>query len=147
MGKQGFVIWRVAVRRGGRKRKVKNGITYGKPVHHGINHLKPRIGHQNRAEMKIGRRDCGNLRVLGSYWVCQCGRYKYYEVIMGTPSTKPSDVIPRLTGYAAPCTSTASVAVSPHKGRNTAASGRGGVPVRPSAEVGGRRGRRETPYH
>merc|ERR1712080_652848 len=88
MGKQGFVIWRVAVRRGGRKRKVKNGITYGKPVHHGINHLKPRIGHQNRAEMKIGRRDCGNLRVLGSYWVCQCGRYKYYEVIMVDPFHK-----------------------------------------------------------
>jgi len=30
--KQGFVIYRIRVRRGGRKRPVSKGITYGKPV-------------------------------------------------------------------------------------------------------------------
>mgnify|MGYP002394837076 CR=1 FL=1 len=33
--KQGFVIYRVRVRRGGRKRKVHNGYVYGKPANQG----------------------------------------------------------------------------------------------------------------
>ncbi|XP_012500015.1 PREDICTED: 60S ribosomal protein L15 [Propithecus coquereli] len=38
--KQGYVIYRIRVRRGGRKRPVPKGATYGKPVHHGVNQLK-----------------------------------------------------------------------------------------------------------
>ncbi|PVD33778.1 hypothetical protein C0Q70_05039 [Pomacea canaliculata] len=38
--KQGYVIYRVRVRRGGRKRPVPKGCTYGKPVTHGVNQLK-----------------------------------------------------------------------------------------------------------
>eukprot|EP00920_Eleutheroschizon_duboscqi_P025842 GHVT01063835.1.p1 GENE.GHVT01063835.1~~GHVT01063835.1.p1 ORF type:complete len:166 (+),score=2.83 GHVT01063835.1:114-611(+) len=33
--KQGFVIYRVRVRRGDRKKNVAKGIVYGKPTHHG----------------------------------------------------------------------------------------------------------------
>merc|ERR1711912_194460 len=33
--KQGFVIYRVRVRRGSRKKPVAKGCTYGKPSHHG----------------------------------------------------------------------------------------------------------------
>ena len=32
--KQGYVIWRVLVRRGGRKRQNAKGIVYGKPNHY-----------------------------------------------------------------------------------------------------------------
>nr|CAI9694928.1 unnamed protein product [Rangifer tarandus platyrhynchus] len=32
--KQGYAIYRVRVLRGGRKRRVPKGATYGKPVHH-----------------------------------------------------------------------------------------------------------------
>ena len=38
--KQGYVIYRVRVRRGGRKKPVSKGIVYGKPKNVGINQLK-----------------------------------------------------------------------------------------------------------
>lgn len=38
--KQGYVIYRVRVRRGGRKRPVPKGATYGKPNNQGVNQLK-----------------------------------------------------------------------------------------------------------
>merc|ERR1712093_892393 len=37
---QGYVIYRVRVRRGGRKRPVPKGATYGKPTNQGVNQLK-----------------------------------------------------------------------------------------------------------
>jgi large subunit ribosomal protein L15e len=68
--KQGFVIYRVRVRRGGRKRQVRKGITYGKPKTHGVWHLKNQRSHRAIAEERAGR-VCRNLRVLNSYWVAQ----------------------------------------------------------------------------
>jgi ribosomal protein L15E len=47
----GFVIYRVRVRRGGRKRPVPKGCTYGKPKGHGVNHLKPTRNLQAIAEV------------------------------------------------------------------------------------------------
>merc|ERR1712232_1135619 len=38
--KQGFVVYRVRVRRGNRKRPVPKGATYGKPTNQGVNQLK-----------------------------------------------------------------------------------------------------------
>lgn len=49
--KQGFVIYRVRVRRGGRKRPVPKGCTYGKPKSHGVNELKPYRCLQSVAEV------------------------------------------------------------------------------------------------
>ena len=66
--KQGFVIYRIRVRRGGRKKPVTRGIIYGKPVHQGINQLKFQRSHRSLAEERVGRK-CSNLRVLNSYWV------------------------------------------------------------------------------
>lgn len=51
--KQGFVIYRIRVRRGGRKRPVPKGCTYGKPKSHGINELKPYRCLQSVAEVII----------------------------------------------------------------------------------------------
>ncbi|XP_044757524.1 60S ribosomal protein L15 [Coccinella septempunctata] len=83
--KQGYVIFRIRVRRGGRKRPVPKGATYGKPKSHGVNELKPVRNHQAIAEERVGRR-CGGLRLLNSYWIVQDGAYKYYEVILVDPS-------------------------------------------------------------
>lgn len=85
--KQGYVIYRVRVRRGNRKKHVPKGATYGKPVRQGVNQLKPQRGLQSVAEERVGKR-CGNLRVLNSYWVNQDGVYKYYEVILVDPNHK-----------------------------------------------------------
>jgi len=79
--KQGFVIYRVRVRRGGRKRPNPKGIVYGKPATQGINQLKWERSLRSKAEERVGRR-CGNLRVLNSYWVNQDASYKFYEVIL-----------------------------------------------------------------
>merc|ERR1711933_159633 len=79
--KQGYVIYRIRVRRGGRKRPVPKGATYGKPKSHGVNQLKPTRNLQSVAEEKVGRK-LGGLRVLNSYWVAQDSTYKYYEVIL-----------------------------------------------------------------
>merc|ERR1711977_238378 len=85
--KQGYVIYRVRVRRGGRKRPVHKGQVYGKPRNAGINALKFRRSIRSKAEEKVGRR-CGNLRVLNSYWVNQDATFKYFELIMIDPSHK-----------------------------------------------------------
>lgn len=75
------MIYRVRIRRGGRKRQVPKGQTYGKPAGHGVNQLKPRRNHRALAESRVGRR-CGGLRVLNSYWVGQDSTFKFYEVIL-----------------------------------------------------------------
>ena len=49
--KQGFVIYRVRVRRGGRKRKAPKGATYGKPTNQGVNQLKFQRSLQSVAEV------------------------------------------------------------------------------------------------
>merc|ERR1712078_588868 len=69
--KEGYAIFRSAVRRGSRKRPTHRGVVYGKPKHQGIN--------------QIGKK-AANLRVLNSYWVNQDATYKYYEVICVDPS-------------------------------------------------------------
>eukprot|EP00178_Gracilaria_changii_P003580 TRINITY_DN1533_c0_g2_i6.p2 TRINITY_DN1533_c0_g2~~TRINITY_DN1533_c0_g2_i6.p2 ORF type:complete len:206 (+),score=28.64 TRINITY_DN1533_c0_g2_i6:22-639(+) len=83
--KQGYVIYRVRVRRGGRKRPNAKGIVYGKPKHHGINKLKFQRSLRSVAEERIGR-EAGNLRVLNSYWVAADSVYKWYEVILVDPN-------------------------------------------------------------
>jgi large subunit ribosomal protein L15e len=82
--KQGYVVYRVRVRRGGRKKPVSKGIVYGKPVHQGITQLKPTRNLKSVAEERVGRK-IGSLRVLNSYWVNQDSTYKYFEVILVDP--------------------------------------------------------------
>jgi large subunit ribosomal protein L15e len=83
--KQGYVVYRVRVRRGGRKRPVAKGATYGKPTNMGVTQLKYQRSLRATAEERVGRR-CPNLRVLNSYWINQDSTYKYFEVILVDPS-------------------------------------------------------------
>merc|ERR1712061_159735 len=85
--KQGYVIYRIRIRRGGRKRPVPKGATYGKPTNQGVNSLKNQRSHQAVAEERVGRK-CKSLRVLNSYWVAQDSTYKYYEVVLVDPFHK-----------------------------------------------------------
>merc|ERR1712243_456021 len=80
--KQGFVIYRIAMRRGGRKRPVAKGCPYGKPKTSGaVKQQKPERNLHSIAEERVGRRLKG-LRILSSYWVGQDSTYKYFEVIL-----------------------------------------------------------------
>jgi large subunit ribosomal protein L15e len=85
--KEGFVIYRTRVRRGGRKRPVPKGRVNGKPASVGVNELKFTRNLRSLAEERVGRK-IGGLRVLNSYWVAQDSTYKYYEVIMVDPTKK-----------------------------------------------------------
>lgn len=85
--KQGYVVYRVRVRRGGRKKPVHKGIVYGKPVNQGVSQLKPTRNLRSVAEERAGRRLAG-LRVLNSYWVNQDSSYKYFEIVLVDPAHK-----------------------------------------------------------
>merc|ERR1712039_869985 len=93
--KQGFVIYRVRLRRGGRKKPVPKGITYGKPKGEGVNEIKFQRSIRSKAEERAGRH-CGGLRVLNSYWICQDSTYKYFEIIMVDPHHKAIRRDPRI---------------------------------------------------
>ena len=93
--KQGYVIYRIRVRRGGRKKPVQKGCVYGKPVNQGIRKLKKERTHKSVAEERVGRK-CSNLRVLNSYWVGQDASFKFYEVILVDPNHKAIRRDPRI---------------------------------------------------
>ncbi|KAL1916071.1 60S ribosomal protein eL15 [Calcarisporiella thermophila] len=93
--KQGYVIYRIRVRRGGRKKPVPKGQTYGKPVRQGVTQLKYQKSLRVTAEERVGRR-CGNLRVLNSYWINSDSTYKYFEVILVDPNHKAIRRDPRI---------------------------------------------------
>ncbi|XP_062112359.1 large ribosomal subunit protein eL15y-like [Humulus lupulus] len=79
--KQGYVVYRVRVRRGGRKRTVPKGIVYGKPTNQGVTQLKFQRSKRSVAEERAGCK-LGGLRVLNSYWINEDSTYKYFEVIL-----------------------------------------------------------------
>merc|ERR1719235_508653 len=93
--KQGFVIYRVRVKRGGRKRKVAKGICYGKPSTSGVRKMKATRNLRSVAEERVGRK-MGSLRVLNSYWVCSDAVNKWYECIMVDPMHKTIRNCPRM---------------------------------------------------
>lgn len=93
--KQGYVIYRVRVRRGGRKRKVPAGHKRGKPTNQGVTQLKFQRSLQSVAEERAGRY-CGALRVLNSYWVGEDSVFKFYEVILVDPQHKAIRRDPRI---------------------------------------------------
>jgi len=85
--KQGFVVYRVRVKRGGRKRKVSKGICYGKPSTSGVKKIKASRNLKSVAEERVGRK-MGSLRVLNTYWVTQDAMHKWYECILVDPMHK-----------------------------------------------------------
>ena len=63
----GYVIYRVRVRRGGRKRPVKKGATYGKPTNQGVNQLKFQRSLQSVAEVSCLAFSC---TLFSCCWTC-----------------------------------------------------------------------------
>ena len=80
--KQGFVIVRVRVRRGGlRKQRPRAGR---RPKRMGVKKYKPAKSLRLIAEERAARK-FPNLEVLNSYWVGEDGRFKWFEVVMVDP--------------------------------------------------------------
>merc|ERR1712029_417354 len=94
--KQGYVIYRIRIRRGGRKRNVQKGCVYGKPRNSGrMSKIKKPRTHKSISEERVGRK-CSNLRVLSSYWVGQDASFKFYEIILVDPHHKAIRRDPRI---------------------------------------------------
>merc|ERR1719362_2544239 len=99
--KQGFCVYRVRVKRGGRKKRVAKGIVYGKPKNCGVNKIKMTRNFRSIAEERIGRK-AGGLRVLNSYWVAHDAVHKWYEVVMIDPMHKCVRDDPRINWICKP---------------------------------------------
>ena len=80
--KQGVVVARVSVRKGGAR---KQRFTAGRrSKRQGVTRITRRKNLQRVAEERSTRK-YRNLRVLNSYWVGEDGRQKWFEVIMLDP--------------------------------------------------------------
>jgi large subunit ribosomal protein L15e len=80
--KQGFVLARVKIRRGGmKKQRPKAGR---RPKRMGVKKFKPSKSIRLIAEERVARK-FPNLEVLNSYWVGEDGVSKWFEVIMVDP--------------------------------------------------------------
>ena len=80
--KQGIVVARIAVRKGGaRKQRFKAGR---RSKRQGVNKITRRKSIQRIAEERAARK-YPNLRVLNSYWVGEDGSRKWHEVILLDP--------------------------------------------------------------
>jgi large subunit ribosomal protein L15e len=80
--KQGFVLVRVRIKKGTRKREKPAGGR--KPSKAGLTKIKSRKSLQRVAEERAARK-YPNLEVLNSYYVGESGKYKWYEVILIDP--------------------------------------------------------------
>jgi len=81
--KQGFIIVRVRVRRGGmRKQRPRSGR---RPKRMGVKKFKPGKSLRLIAEERAARK-FPNLEVLNSYWVGEDGNSKWFEIILVDPS-------------------------------------------------------------
>jgi large subunit ribosomal protein L15e len=99
--KQGFVVYRVRVRRGNRKRPAPKGVVCGKIKSIGITGLKLAKNYQSLAEEAVGRK-IPALRVLNSYWVGQDATFKFFEVILVDPSHQAIRNDPRINWITQP---------------------------------------------
>lgn len=80
--KQGIIVVRAKVRRGGLK---KSRYIRGRRTHNmGKNKITPGKSIQRIAEERSSKK-YPNLEVLNSYWVGQDGRFKWYEIILLDP--------------------------------------------------------------
>lgn len=81
--KQGVVMARARVRRGGRRKKrPKKGR---RPKRMGVSKITPTKSIQKIAEERVARK-FPNLEVLNSYKIGKDGKYHYYEVILLDPN-------------------------------------------------------------
>ncbi|MCS7116270.1 MAG: 50S ribosomal protein L15e [Nitrososphaerales archaeon] len=81
--KQGYVVVRVCVSKGGmRKERPRSGR---RPKHLGVVRIKADVSAKEVAERRAAKK-YPNLKVINSYFLYSDGRYKWYEVIMVDPN-------------------------------------------------------------
>jgi large subunit ribosomal protein L15e len=132
--KQGFLVYRVRVKRGSRKRKVSKGICYGKPSTSGVTAIKASRNLRSVAEERAGRK-LGGLRLLNSYWVANDAMHKWYECVMVDPMHKTIRNDPRINWICNPThkhRELRGVTSAGRKARGLHRHGKAALKVRPS---------------
>ena len=81
--KQGYIVVRVKVRKGGRRKPRPRAGR--KPAGMGVNKITPKKSLRRIAEERAARK-YPNLEVINSYYVAEDGMRKYYEVILVDPN-------------------------------------------------------------
>ena len=139
--KQGFVVVRARVRRGGlRKRRIKGGR---KPGAKGVNKLTMKKNIQRIAEERTSKR-YPNLEVLNSYWIGEDGKHKYYEVILVDPDHPAIMSDPKINWICRPeqkGRAFRGLTSAGKKGRGLMYKGKGAEKVRPSIAAHSGRGK------
>ena len=133
--KQGFIMVRVRVRRGGlRKQRPKAGR---RPKRMGVKKFKPSKSLRLIGEERVARK-FPNLEVVNSYWVGEDGRSKWFEVILVDPyhpSVKADDNINWICGKAQRRRAFRSLTSAGKKVRSLRNRGRGAEKARPSRKA------------
>jgi len=134
--KQGFVLARVRVRRGGRrKQRPKAGR---RPKRMGVKKFKPSKSLKLIGEERVARK-FPNLQVLNSYWVGEDGVSKWFEVVLVDPQ-HPSIVSDKDVSWICQKQHTKrvfrSLTSAGKKVRSLRGRGRGSEKARPSIKAG-----------
>ena len=98
--KKGFVVVRVKIRKGGRRRPLY-GRRGRKPSKSGLVHFTHSKSLQWISEERAAKR-YQNLEVLNSYFVGEDGQYKFFEVILVDPSTPEIKKDPKMKWISQP---------------------------------------------
>ncbi len=139
--KQGYVVVRARVRRGGRRKPHPMGGR--KPKRRGLVKITMAKSIQRIAEERVAKRH-PNMEVLNSYWVGEDGRYKYYEVILVDPEHPVIRSDPKINWICHPAQrgrAFRGLTSAGKKGRGLLYKGKGAEKVRPSIGAHDRQGK------
>jgi large subunit ribosomal protein L15e len=132
--KQGYIVVRARVRRGGlRKRTIKGGR---RAKRKGITKITMGKSIQRIAEERTGKR-YPNMEVLNSYWVGEDGKHKYYEVILVDPHHPVIKSDPKINWICEPAHKrrvNRGLTSAGKKGRGLRHKGKGAEKARPSVK-------------
>jgi len=139
--KQGYIVVRARVRRGGLRRpQIKGGR---KPSARGINKITAAKSTQRIAEERTAKR-YPNTEVLNSYWIGEDGRYHYYEVILvdsSHPAIQNDPNIKWITNPANKRRVLRGKTSAGQKGRGMMYKGKGAEKIRPSIRANQSKGK------
>jgi len=98
--KQGFIIVRIKVGRGGMRRSKASGGR--RPKHAGILRMKANVSMRQTSEKRVANK-FPNLKVINSYFLYKDGKHAWYEVILidpNHPSIKSDKDVIKISGKA-----------------------------------------------
>lgn len=137
--KSGYIISRIKIRRGGRRMSRPVRGRTGKKM--ATSDITPGRNLRAIAETRISRKYM-NLEVLGSYWVGQDGRSKWFEVIMVDPVHSNINNDPRISWIRSKKhrrRAFRGLTAAGRKGRGLYRKGKGAEKARPSNRAHGNR--------